>query len=86
MLEDQTTQAHCHTLVTNACVLWTTQYYQRSIDQHESATSTTVPAAVIARMSPGRFEHINPYGTYFFDLETISEPISQRPLRTTQPR
>jgi len=34
MLEDQTTQAHCHTLVTNACVL----YYVATVITPEAAT------------------------------------------------
>ena len=30
--DDQTTQAHCHTLVVNACILSTTGYFQDAID------------------------------------------------------
>ena len=74
--EDQTTQAHCHTLVTNACILWTTQYLGHIIDD----TSEAVPEEVIAHLSPARFHHINPYGTYTFNDQALQEP-TQRPLR-----
>ena len=56
------------------------------IDQNKTATGVEIPTEAIARVSPGRFEHINPYGMYFFDLETISEPVGQRPLHLTSPR
>lgn len=34
--DDQTTQAHCHTLVVNACVLSTTGYMEDAIDAEEA--------------------------------------------------
>ncbi len=58
-LEDQTMQALCHTLVVNACVLWTTTYLQQAIDDE----AEPVPEQVIAHLSPARYDHINPYGT-----------------------
>jgi len=33
MGDDQTTQAHCHTLAVNACVLSTTGYLEDAIDR-----------------------------------------------------
>lgn len=69
-------QAHCHTLVTNACILWTTTYLGHAIDD----APEPVPNEVIAHLSPARREHINPYGTYTFNLDTIRQPI-RRELR-----
>ncbi len=40
--DDQTTQAHCHTLVVNACVLSTTGYLEDAIDAHETETGRPV--------------------------------------------
>ena len=74
--DDQTTQALCHTLVVNACVLWTTIYLQKVIDDEPEA----VPDDVIAHLSPAQHDHINPYGTYNFNLDTIRQP-PQRPLK-----
>ena len=34
----------------------------------------------IRRLSPTRYEHVNPHGIYPFDIETESKTISLRPL------
>lgn len=34
--DDQTTQAHCHTLVVNACVLSTTGYLEDAVDAEQA--------------------------------------------------
>ncbi len=35
----------------------------------------------INRLSPTRYEHINPYGIYQFDIEAESKRVQLRPLR-----
>ena len=35
----------------------------------------------IRRLSPTRYEHVNPYGIYPFDIEKESKRTSLRPLR-----
>jgi hypothetical protein len=35
----------------------------------------------ISRLSPTRYEHVNPYGIYLFDIEKESKRASLRPLR-----
>jgi Tn3 transposase DDE domain len=52
-------QAHCLTLVTNACVLSTTGYLQDAVDAHRD-DGHPVSDATIAHLSPARFEQINP--------------------------
>jgi len=74
--DDQTTQALCHTLVVNACILWTTIYLQQVIDDEPE----TIPDEVITHLSPAQHDHINPYGTYNFNLDTIRQP-PHRPLK-----
>lgn len=81
LIDDQTTQAHCHTLVTNACILWTTIYLQDAIDAEAARTGTDIPDEIIRHISPARFAHINPYGTYTFDVATILNRDTRRPLR-----
>jgi hypothetical protein len=65
-LEDQTLQAHCNTLVVNACILSTTGYLQDAITSRGGASD-----AAIALLSPAHFEAINPYGDMRFDVAAI---------------
>jgi TnpA family transposase len=68
--EDQTTQAHCHTLVVNLCILSTTGYLKDAIDA-QRADGHAVSDEAIANLSPGQFETINPYGTLTFDITVV---------------
>jgi TnpA family transposase len=52
-------QASCLNLVTNAVVTWNTVYMAAVIEQLR-AGGRTVNEEDIARLSPARFEHINP--------------------------
>jgi TnpA family transposase len=75
--EDQTTQAHCNTLVVNACILSTTGYLEDAIDAQE-AEGHAVSAEAKARLSPAQFETINPYGTLTFDIVAVSNALDDR--------
>jgi len=77
--DDQTTQAHCHTLAANACILSTTGYLQDAIDARRAARHKVSDEA-IAHLSPAHFEAINPYGTLSFDITGILKR-PRRPLR-----
>ena len=77
--DDQTTQAHCHTLVVNACILSTTGYLQDAIDA-QRAEGHPVSDEAIAHLSPAHFEAINPYGTLNFDIAAVLKR-TRRPLR-----
>jgi len=77
--DDQTTQAHCHTLVVNACILSTTGYLQDAIDARR-AEGHHVSDEAIAHLSPAHFEAINPYGTLNFDVAAVLKR-ARRPLR-----
>jgi len=70
-------QAGCLNLVTNAVVTWNTVYMAAVIDQLR-AEGRTVNEEDIARLSPARYEHINPYGKYRFEVE---EGLSRSRLR-----
>jgi hypothetical protein len=78
--DDQVTQAHCHTLVVNACIFSTTCYLQDAIDAHR-AKGHEVSDAAIAHLSPAHFEAINPYGALSFDVASVLKR-SRRPLRS----
>jgi TnpA family transposase len=57
--DDQTTQALCHTLVVNACVLSTTGYMEDAIAACE-AEGQVVSDEAKAHLSFAHFESINP--------------------------
>jgi TnpA family transposase len=77
--EDQTMQAHCLTLVTNACILSTTNYLQDAIDA-ERAAGRIIHNDTLPHISPARWQHINFYGTYNFDTTAVPD---RHPLRHT---
>ena len=63
--------------VGRAVVTWNTVYMAAVIDQLR-AEGRTVNEEDIARLSPARYEHINPYGKYRFEVE---EGLSRSRLR-----
>jgi Tn3 transposase DDE domain len=77
--DDQTTQAHRHTLVVNACILSTTGYRQDAIDAQRN-DGYQVSDDAIGHLSPAHFEAINPYGTLTFDVAGVLKR-SRRSLR-----
>jgi hypothetical protein len=79
--EELRNQAGCLNLATNAVVTWNTVYMAAVIEQLR-VEGRTVNDEDIARFSPARYEHINPYGKYRFDIE---EGLSRTPLRPLRP-
>src|SRR5947207_4205438 len=73
-------QAGCLNLVTNAVVTWNTVYMAAVIEQLR-AEGRPVNEEDIARLSPARYEHINPYGKYRFEVEEGLSRSRLRPLR-----
>src|SRR5205814_8409538 len=78
--EELRNQAGCLNLVTNAVVTWNTVYMAAVIEQLR-AEGRPVNEEDIARLSPARYEHINPYGKYRFDVEEALSLTPVRPLR-----
>jgi TnpA family transposase len=78
--EELMNQAGCLNLVTNAVVTWNTVYMAAVIDRLR-AEGKTVKDEDIARLSPARYEHINPYGKYRFEIEVGLSRSRLRPLR-----
>jgi TnpA family transposase len=79
-LDDQIDQALCLTLVTNACVLWTTTYLGDTIDALR-ADGIEVGDETAAHLTPAQHDHINFYGTYSFDIDAELRRDGHRPLR-----
>ncbi len=78
--EDLANQASCLNLVTNAVVAWNTVYMKAAIDQLEREGDRIEPQD-LSHLSPSRYEHINPYGKYQFDVERELSRKELRPLR-----
>jgi hypothetical protein len=66
--------------VTNAVVTWNKVYMATVIEQLR-AEGRGVNDEDIARLSPARYEHINPYGKYCFEGEEGLSRTRLRPLR-----
>lgn len=75
---EQTEQALCLTLVTNAVVLFNTVYLQDALDALRRG-GHHVDDQAAAHLSPALHEHINPYGSYTFNVTRNSAaPASAR--------
>jgi len=82
-LEQQTEQAWCLTLVTNAVVAWTTEYFGLAVDSMRAA-GRRVDDEVLAHISPAHSENINFFGSIDVDIEgELAQlgPTGYRPLR-----
>ncbi len=80
--EAQINQASCLNLLTNAVVAWNTVYMAAAIDQLRQE-GYPVQEEDIVHLSPARYEHINPYGRYSFEINQELAPNRLRPLRRT---
>jgi hypothetical protein len=78
--EAQTNQALCLNLITNAVVVWNTVYMQAVLDQLRTE-EYPMQEDDLVHLWPARFEHINPYGKYYFPIDEASERQGLRPLR-----
>jgi len=78
-LQQQTEQAWCLTLVTNAVVAWTTEYYGLAVDSMRAA-DRRIDDEVLAHISPAHSENINFFGSIDAELAQLG-PTGYRPLR-----
>jgi TnpA family transposase len=79
-LEEQTNQATCLTLVTNAVITWNTVYMAAAIDQLR-AEGYEISDEDIVHLSPARHQQINRYGKYHFNVSEIFQRQQLLPLR-----
>ncbi len=76
-IEAQTEQAWCLTLVTNAVVTWSTEYYGLAVDSMRAA-GRRIDDEVSTHISPAHSENINFFGVITVDVEAEA---GYRPLR-----
>ncbi|WP_280459346.1 Tn3 family transposase [Nocardia carnea] len=82
-LDDQTEQAWCLTLATNAVIAWTTEYYGLAVEQMRR-TGRRIDDDVLAHISPAHSENINFFGAIEVDIDAeLAQlgPTGYRPLR-----
>ncbi|MEV5378307.1 Tn3 family transposase [Streptomyces nondiastaticus] len=82
-LAAQTEQEWCLTLLTNAVVTWTTEYYGLAIGQMR-AEGRAVDDELLAHISPAHTEDVNFFGTITVEVDTELAklgPAGHRPLR-----
>ncbi|MFC4899487.1 Tn3 family transposase [Streptosporangium amethystogenes subsp. fukuiense] len=82
-LADQTEQAWCLTVLTNAVITWTTEYYQLAV-KNLRADGRDVPDELLAHISPAHSENVNFFGVITVDVEAELAKLDGggwRPLR-----
>ncbi|MFI9848092.1 Tn3 family transposase [Nonomuraea sp. NPDC051941] len=82
-LADQTDQAWCLTVLTNAVITWTTEYYSLAVRQLRAA-GRDVPDELLAHISPAHSENVNFFGVITVDVEAELAKLDGggwRPLR-----
>jgi hypothetical protein len=77
---DQTVQALCLNLATNAVITWNTVYITRVLDALRDE-GHAVSDEDLAHLAPTLRSHINPYGKYSFDVDAGLARTGFRPLR-----
>ena len=80
-VEELENQSSCLTLVTNSIILWNTIYMSAVLD-YLKQEGYPVSEVDIAHLSPARFDHINPYGKYRFN---VAENQTRQGLRSLRP-
>ncbi|MCO5973095.1 transposase [Actinoallomurus soli] len=83
-LQDQTEQAWCLTLLTNAVITWTTEYYGKAIGTLRDQ-GRDIGDELLSFIAPGRRENINSFGFISVDIEDELAKLVEgwRPLRPT---
>ena len=81
--EDQADQASCLTLLADTVIAWTTVYMTAVLEQLQRE-GDPLNEGDLEHLSPARYEHINPYGKYRFNMEEELNRTTLRPLRLPQ--
>ena len=85
-LQQQTEQAWCLTLATNAITTWTTEYLGLAVD-HMHAQGRRVDPDLLVHVSPAQSDTIGLFGTITVDIDAELaqlDPTGHRPLRKGQ--
>ena len=78
--EGVTNQVNCLNLVTNSVITWNTVYMNAAIEQLKKE-GHEIQEKDVQHIWPTRYEHINVYGKYNFDVDEGFNGKELRPLR-----
>ncbi|MET7668317.1 Tn3 family transposase [Micromonospora luteifusca] len=67
-MNQQAERAWCLTVLINAVITWTTEYYAMAVDRLRAA-GRTIPDELLAHISPAHSENVNFFGTIDVDAE-----------------
>jgi TnpA family transposase len=81
--EDLQHQVGCLNLLTNASIIWNSVYMGQAREALKAETYAVDPAD-LRHIWPTRFEHINVYGKYEFNLEEAQKREGLRTLRSSE--
>nr|WP_243715358.1 Tn3 family transposase [Micromonospora sp. KC207] len=82
--QQQTEQAWCLTVLTNAVVTWSTEYYSLAVHQLRAA-GRHIDDEVLAHISPAHSENINFFGVITVDVEAELAKLDERGLQPLRP-
>jgi hypothetical protein len=77
---DSAPEASCLNLVTNAVIVWNTVYMGAVIDRLK-AKGERIDPDDLAHLSPARYDHVNPYGRYEFQVDRCADQKPLRPIK-----
>ncbi len=80
-VDDQNDQASALTLITNAIIVWNTRYMEEII-KHLREKGMKISDEDLSHISPCRFDHINKYGKYEFNIEREFKRKELRTIKT----
>jgi hypothetical protein len=83
-LEQQTEQAWCLTVLTNAVVTWSTEYYALAVAQLRGQ-GRDIPDAILTHISPAHSENINFFGVITVDVDAELAKLDSQGLRPLRP-
>ena len=81
--EELSHQASCLNLVTNAVIVWNTVYMTAVVEQLKQE-GCPMQESDLALIWPTRYNHINVYGKYHFNIEEARGRKGLRPLRPSR--
>jgi len=82
--EQQTEQAWCLTVVTNAIICWMTEYLGLAVEERR-ASGITIDDPILAHLSPAHSEPVHFFGSIPIDVDAQLDATGYRPLRRHEP-
>ncbi|MBM0224794.1 transposase [Micromonospora sp. ATA51] len=79
-MTQQSEQAWCLTVLTNAVITWTSEYYAMAVGRLRAA-GRDIPDELLTHISPAHSENVNFFGTIIVDVEAELAKLDEHGLR-----